>query len=75
MNKSAFKKFLILAFYHCSRIHVYNDEDDCFFEAIIFDETHPDYDREDADGNPIYLKFTYDEYTDYILNMLPKEQS
>ena len=67
MNKEVFKKFLELSFHHCAMIHV---SDEINFDAIIFDKDHPDYDREDANGNPVYLKFTIDEYTDYILNML-----
>ena len=67
-TKETFKKFLELSFFHSAMIRVYEEE--TYFDAIIFDRDHPDYDREDADGKPICLTFTLDEYTDYILNML-----
>ena len=60
-------EFLKTAFLHLARIHV--DDEGTDVDAIIFNRNHPDYDREDKNGDPIYLRFTLAEYVNYILNM------
>lgn len=64
--KSFCKDFLETAFLHLAYIQVYDDEP--YIQAIIFNENHPDYDREDENGDPVYMRFTLADYVTYILN-------
>ena len=72
LTRDICKEFLQSGMFNCARVH-YEGCKVIAISAHIFDKDHPDYDGVDDEGNPLNHEFTFDEYVDYIFNMLLKE--